>query len=107
MAEPQIYSTANSRLHGDYGRLFKLFTLAALAVHGLLIFFLVTPRGEGFEARAEEIEVIDIPPEIKIPPPPEEIARPATPVIAEEPIEEDITIAETEIVEAKVNRPFA
>jgi len=99
MAEHEIYSTASSRLHEEYGRLFKMFTLAALVVHGLLIFFFVTPRGEGFEARADELEVIDIPPEIKIPPPPEEIARPATPVISEEPIEEDITIAETEIVE--------
>ncbi len=98
MAE-KTFSTANSRLHGDYGRLFKISTAVAAVVHVLLIAFFVAPRGEGFEARAEEIEVIDIPPEIKIPPPPEEIARPATPVISEEPIEEDITIAETEIVE--------
>ncbi|MGH7558256.1 MAG: energy transducer TonB [Gemmatimonadota bacterium] len=97
--ESKTYTTANSRLHNEYGRLFKMFTLAALVVHGLLLFFFVTPRGEGFEARADVLEVIDIPPEIKIPPPPEEIARPATPVISEEPIEEDITIAETEIVE--------
>ena len=98
MAE-KVFATANRQLHGDYGRLFKIFTGVAVAVHVLLIIFFVAPRGAGFEARAEEIEVIDIPPEIKIPPPPEEIARPATPVISEEPIEEDITIAETEIVE--------
>ncbi|HUP02136.1 MAG TPA: energy transducer TonB [Gemmatimonadota bacterium] len=97
VAETTGYTTANTELHGAYGRYFKVFTIAAVLVHGLLIFFLVTPRGEGFEARAEELTVIDIPPEIRIPPPPEEIARPATPVIAEEPIEEDITIAETEI----------
>jgi TonB family protein len=47
----------------------------------------------------DELEVIDMPLEIKIPPPPEEIARPATPVISEEPVEEDITIAETVITE--------
>lgn len=95
----ETYSTANTDLHNAYGKYFWLFTGVALAIHVLLIFFLVTPRGEGFEARAEEIEVIEIPPEIKIPPPPEEIARPATPVIAEEPVEEDITIAETTIEE--------
>ena len=77
----------------------KLFTAGAILVHALLLIFFVTPRGEGFEASAEEIEVIDVPPEIKIPPPPEEIARPATPVISDEPVEEDITIAETEITE--------
>ena len=95
----ESYSTANTDLHSAYNKYFWVFTGVALAIHVLLIFFLVTPRGEGFEARAEEIEVIEIPPEIKIPPPPEEIARPATPVIAEEPVEEDITIAETTIEE--------
>ena len=95
----ETHSTANTEFHRTYGRYFWWFTGAALAIHVLIIFFFVTPRGGGFEARAEELEVIEIPPEIKIPPPPEEIARPATPVIAEEPVEEDITIAETEIIE--------
>lgn len=95
----EAHATANSRLHESYGRWFWWFAGAALVVHVLLIFFFVTPRGEGFEARAEEMEVIEIPPEIKIPPPPEEIARPATPVISEKPVEQDITIAETEIKE--------
>ena len=94
---PRTYSTANSELHDAYGRYMKLFTAGAIVVHALLLVFFVTPRGEGFEASAEEIEVIDVPPEIKIPPPPEEIARPATPVISDEPVEEDITIAETEM----------
>lgn len=93
------HRTANMRLHGDYGRYLKWFTAGAIVIHALVLFFLVTPTGEGFEARAEAIEVIELPPEIRIPPPPEEIARPATPVIAEEPIEEDITIAETVIEE--------
>lgn len=99
MAERESYTTANTELHSDYRKYFWWFTGAAIAIHVLLLLFFVTPRGEGFEARAEEMEVIEIPPEIKIPPPPEEIARPATPVIAEEPVEEDITIAETEITE--------
>jgi len=73
----------------------------ALSVHALLISFFAVPPGIGYEARAEDLMVIDVPPEIKIPPPPEEIARPATPVIAETPedVSEDITIAETEIVD--------
>jgi TonB family protein len=44
---------------------------------------------------AGEIEAIDLPPEIEIPPAPERIARPATPVISDVPVSEDITIAET------------
>jgi TonB family protein len=95
----QVRSTANTELHDSYGRYFKRFTTAAVIVHALLLVFFVAPRGEGFEASMDELEVVDVPPEIKIPPPPEEIARPATPVISEEPVEEDITIAETEITE--------
>jgi protein TonB len=44
---------------------------------------------------ADELEAIELPPEIEIPPPPEAIARPATPVIAAADIDEDITIAPT------------
>ncbi len=94
-----VHETASRRLHEKYGQYFRVFTGIALVLHAILIYFVVAPRGGGFEARAEELEVIELPPEIRIPPPPEEIARPATPVIAEEPVEEDITIAETVIEE--------
>ncbi|MEC7808687.1 MAG: TonB family protein, partial [Gemmatimonadota bacterium] len=40
-------------------------------------------------------EAIELPPEIEIPPPPQQIARPATPVMASADIDEDITIAPT------------
>ncbi len=43
----------------------------------------------------DELAAIELPPEIEIPPPPEAIARPATPVIATAEIETDITIAPT------------
>lgn len=97
--ESTTRSTANIELHGEYPRYFRWFTVAAVVVHAVLIIFFVTPQGEGFTKGSDELEVIDIPPEIKIPPPPEEIARPATPVVADEPVEEDITIAETVIEE--------
>ena len=63
--------TANAELRSAYGKYLWIFTAAALAVHVLVIFFFVTPRGGGFEAQADELEVIEIPPEIRIPPPPE------------------------------------
>jgi protein TonB len=43
----------------------------------------------------EELTAIELPPEIEIPPPPQAIQRPATPVIATADIDEDITIAPT------------
>jgi protein TonB len=51
---------------------------------------------------AAELEAIDIPEEIEIPPPPEAIMRPATPVIATAEINEDITIAPTTFEENPV-----
>lgn len=91
--------TSNDLFHSHSRRRMTWATVVAVAVHALLLVFLVAPRGESFISAAEDMEVIDVPPEIKIPPPPEEIARPATPVISDEPVEEEITIAETEIVE--------
>jgi protein TonB len=43
----------------------------------------------------ETIEVMEIPPEVQIPPPPEQIQRPAAPVISDAIIDEDITIEPT------------
>jgi protein TonB len=45
---------------------------------------------------------IELPPEIEIPPPPQQISRPATPVMAEADIDEDITIAPTTFEENPV-----
>ena len=39
---------------------------------------------------------MELPPEVRIPPPPEEIARPATPRVAVAALDEDITIARTD-----------
>ncbi len=44
---------------------------------------------------SEELSAIELPPEVKIPPPPEQIARPATPRVAAAEVSEDITIAPT------------
>ncbi|MDX1579326.1 MAG: TonB family protein [Gemmatimonadota bacterium] len=44
---------------------------------------------------AETLAAIELPPEVEIPPPPEQIARPATPRVATVELEEDLTIAPT------------
>jgi periplasmic protein TonB len=46
-------------------------------------------------AISEEMRAVDVPPEIVVPPAPERIARPATPIVARTTIDEDITIAPT------------
>lgn len=96
LTSPSIRGQALGHIYRQY---FGWFVALAVVVHVLVILFAVVPSMErGFAASGDEIAVIDIPPETKIPPPPEELARPATPVIATEFIEEEITIAETEIV---------
>jgi len=70
----------------------------AIFAHGIIVgFFAAAPGVDGYAAGGDELIVIDVPPETKIPPPPEEIARPATPVVATEAVDEEITIAETVI----------
>ncbi|NIR46095.1 MAG: energy transducer TonB [Gemmatimonadetes bacterium] len=49
-----------------------------------------------------EFEAIELPPEVDIPPPPEQISRPAVPVVAAAELEEDITIAPTTFEENPV-----
>lgn len=73
----------------------KLGLISAVILH-LGLFTLVKP----FEAADlgvvnEELEAVELPPEVKIPPPPEQIARPATPRVAAVEISEDVTIAPT------------
>ena len=40
----------------------------------------------------EEAEVVDLPREVELPPPPDKIAPPATPVVSDLPIDDDITV---------------
>ncbi len=69
--------------------------IAATVLHFMLFQFWPTLTVEDVSFTAEELKIIELPPEIEIPPPPEVISRPATPVIATVEIDDDITIAPT------------
>lgn len=92
------FRTRAKRYRRNYRRYLVWGGATAVLMHTVVILFFVAPSNAEFEFEAEEMDVVDIPPEIQIPPPPEEIARPATPVIATSEIEIDVTIAETDIV---------
>lgn len=49
--------------------------------------------GPAYESRG--LEALELPPEVDVPPPPEQIARPATPQVAEANVSEEVTIAPT------------
>jgi protein TonB len=69
--------------------------IAATVLHFGTFAFWPELQTDDFSFSSEELEAIELPPEIEIPPPPQQIARPATPVMATADIEEDITIAPT------------
>ncbi len=69
--------------------------IAATVLHFMLFQFWPMLTVEDMSFTAEELKLIELPPEIEIPPPPEAITRPATPVMALTEIDDDITIAPT------------
>ena len=94
--------TENDRFKRSFSSWFWGSMIAATVVHFLVFQFWPTLQAEDVSFTSEELETIELPPEIEIPPPPERIARPATPVIASAAVDEDITIAPTTFEENPV-----
>jgi len=94
--------TENDRFKRSFSSWFWGSMIAATVVHFMLFQFWPTLTAEDVSFSSEELETIELPPEIEIPPPPEQIARPATPVIATAAVDEDITIAPTTFEENPV-----
>lgn len=88
-------ATANDAFKRSWGRWLCGGLLAAVALH--FAFFQLFP-----ELRATDLDgddggaiPLELPPEVEIPPPPEDVARPATPTVPETDVDEDVTIAPT------------
>jgi protein TonB len=78
-----------------YRAVFWSSVIASVFVHMAVFAFWPTMHASDFTFAAEELTAVELPPEIEIPPPPQQVARPATPVIAAAALEEDVTIAPT------------
>lgn len=74
----------------------SLALLASVVLHFALFQFL-PPLQAGPDLAGGDADMVamDLPPEVKVPPPPEEVARPAVPVVASADVSEDVTIAPT------------
>ncbi len=90
-----VLLTANDRFKRSFGSWFWGSMIVATVAHFAIFFFFPELTAEDVSVVTDQFEAIELPPEIEIPPPPEQIARPATPVIAAADISEDITIAPT------------
>ena len=90
-----VQDSANDRLKKSWDNWFWGSMMVAAVVHFGVFQFWPEMSAEDVSFVTAELEAIELPPEIEIPPPPEAISRPATPVIAEAEVAEDITIAPT------------
>ena len=90
-----LQAAANERFKQGGQRRVALGLIAAVTVH--LAIFELFPRMQvdDLGAAAVALETIELPPEVRIPPPPEEVSRPATPRVATIDVDEDVTIAAT------------
>ena len=95
MSEQQsiVTESANDRFKSSFSTWFWGSMITATVFHFVFFAFLNFGEPEDVSMSMDEIITMDIPPEIEIPPPPEAIARPATPVVTSATIDEDITIA--------------
>lgn len=69
--------------------------ILAVAFHLLAFAVLPALRAPGFRSSGRPLEAVELPPELSIPPPPDEIPRPATPKVDARVVDETITIAAT------------
>jgi protein TonB len=87
--------SANDRFkNGFRGRFWGSIILAVFA-HFAAMQFSPEFTPQDFSFASEDLTAIELPPEIQIPPPPQAVARPATPIISDVAVAEEITIAPT------------
>ena len=102
-AEQHVYHlTANDRFKRTAGQWLYGGVIVATVFHFGLFKFFPELTASDVSFGVNEFEAIELPPEVEIPPPPEQISRPAVPVVAASELEEDITIAPTTFEENPV-----
>ncbi len=94
--------TANDRFKRSSNQWFFGSIVLATVLHFGLFQFFPELTASDVSFGVNEFEAIELPPEVEIPPPPEQISRPAVPVVAATALEEDITIAPTTFEENPV-----
>lgn len=86
---------AHERFKRQSSLVFRGAMIATVGIH--LAFLSLFPRldAAALPFSSGTLEMVDLPPQVEVPPPPEMIARPATPKIATVTVSEDLTIALT------------
>ena len=89
--------TAHAEFKKKYKKYLEIGFLGAILIHAVAFAFWPEYVPGVYKLREERIEVVEVPPEIEIPPPPEEISRPevAVEIEASDDVSEEETIAPT------------
>jgi protein TonB len=101
-AETDQGACANDRFKAHFRSTLWASLILATLVHFAAFAFWPELTTQDFSFASEELVSIEIPPEIEIPPPPSAIVRPATPIIADAALDDDVTIAPTTFAENPV-----
>lgn len=96
--------TANDRFKQSFRSWFWGSMILATLVHFSVLNFWPELTAEVLSTGSDEILVLDLPPDVVIPPPPEAIDHPAAPVTATVDIDENITIPPTTFRDNPVDR---
>jgi len=84
-----------AQMKKHFASLLWMSIIVSVLAHYALFAFWPTMAADDLSFASEELTALELPPEVDVPPPPQQIARPATPVIAPSTVEEDITISPT------------
>lgn len=87
--------SANERFKEQYSNWLWGSISVAVLLHFLVVLIWPTMSVADVSYTTAELAAIELPPEIEVPPPPEAIPRPATPVVSNVDLTEEITIAPT------------
>lgn len=90
-----VRKTANFVFKRRYGRYFGIALALSLLGHLAIILAMPSVMTELTVQQEKSMEAVDLPPEVVIPPPPRPLSKPSVPQMADEEIDEDITIEET------------
>lgn len=97
-------ATANDRFKVHCKRCLWGAIMVATATHFAIFKFFPMLSAADLRFGVTEFEAIELPPEVEIPPPPEDVQRPAVPIVAPASLDEDITIAPTTFEENPVDQ---
>ncbi|NIO00904.1 MAG: TonB family protein [Candidatus Latescibacteria bacterium] len=79
-----IVLSANAEFKGNYSKYIRYSIVGALIIHFIIFFFSPPFEFKPYRLKEERFEVVDLPQNIEIPPPPQEVALPKVPVEAVE-----------------------